>query len=184
MPLSARPDPLEPEDEGAPRRTGNTLAESNGASTRELMVRMGTRAALSHQHATDERDREIASDMDKRIAKAPRPQKPEKPSPEAGLVARQWPARLIRPEREHPHRGGLGLGPQELCETRWSALSADRLTRSGADDGNRTRVISLKATRRSCPVIPADPDHAVALPIRLRFVPADAGVRRVIRTVS
>ncbi|MET8148267.1 tyrosine-type recombinase/integrase [Actinoplanes sp. NPDC049668] len=54
------------------RHTGNTLAASSGASTRELMHRMGhstMRAALIYQHATSERDREIASAMDRRIAK-------------------------------------------------------------------------------------------------------------------
>ncbi|WP_033344549.1 tyrosine-type recombinase/integrase [Catenuloplanes japonicus] len=62
------------------RHTGNTLAASTGASTRELMVRMGQssmRAALIYQHATNERDREIASDMDKRIAKATKLKKPK-----------------------------------------------------------------------------------------------------------
>ena len=51
--------------------TGNTLAAASGASTRELMQRMGhasMRAALIYQHATSERDREIASAMDRRIA--------------------------------------------------------------------------------------------------------------------
>ncbi|GGQ78540.1 putative prophage phiRv2 integrase [Couchioplanes caeruleus subsp. azureus] len=54
------------------RHTGNTLAATTGASTRELMHRMGhstVRAALVYQHATSERDREIAGEMDKRIAK-------------------------------------------------------------------------------------------------------------------
>jgi integrase len=52
------------------RHTGNTLAASSGASTRELMTRMGhstMRAALLYQHATSERDREIADGMNKRI---------------------------------------------------------------------------------------------------------------------
>jgi integrase len=50
--------------------TGNTLAAAAGASTRELMHRMGhasLRAALIYQHATCERDREIASKMDLRV---------------------------------------------------------------------------------------------------------------------
>ena len=54
------------------RHTGNTLAATAGASTRELMHRMGhstVRAAMVYQHATSERDREIAEGMDKRIAK-------------------------------------------------------------------------------------------------------------------
>jgi hypothetical protein len=53
------------------RHTGNTLAAASGASTRELMHRMGhssMRAALIYQHATSERDREIAAGMDKRIS--------------------------------------------------------------------------------------------------------------------
>jgi integrase len=54
------------------RHTGNTLAAASGASTRELMNRMGhssMRAALIYQHASSERDKEIAAGMDKRIAK-------------------------------------------------------------------------------------------------------------------
>src|SRR6266536_4674632 len=45
------------------RHTGNTLAAASGASTRELMHRMGhasMRAALIYQHATSERDRQEA----------------------------------------------------------------------------------------------------------------------------
>ncbi|MEO6205631.1 MAG: site-specific integrase [Mycobacteriales bacterium] len=45
------------------RHTGNTLAATTGASTKELMARMGhasMRAAVLYQHATSERDREIA----------------------------------------------------------------------------------------------------------------------------
>jgi len=45
------------------RHTGNQLAANTGATTRELMHRMGhgsMRAALIYQHATTERDRAIA----------------------------------------------------------------------------------------------------------------------------
>jgi integrase len=45
------------------RHTGNTWAAATGASTRELMARMGhssARAALIYQHATQDRDRVIA----------------------------------------------------------------------------------------------------------------------------
>jgi len=55
------------------RHVGNNLAAAAGASTRELMHRMGhasMRAALIYQHATSERDREIADGIDQRIAKA------------------------------------------------------------------------------------------------------------------
>jgi integrase len=46
------------------RHTGNTLAAATGASTRELMARMGhasAEAALRYQHATRERDQAIAA---------------------------------------------------------------------------------------------------------------------------
>ena len=52
------------------RHTGNILAPASGASTRELMHRMGhgsMRAALIYQHATSERDREIAAALVARI---------------------------------------------------------------------------------------------------------------------
>ena len=60
------------------RHTGNTLAAATGASTRELMVRMGQaspRAALMYQHATRDRDAAIAaalSDLVGRERSAPR----------------------------------------------------------------------------------------------------------------
>lgn len=46
------------------RHTGNTLAAMTGASTKELMARFGqstSRAALIYQHATQDRDHEIAA---------------------------------------------------------------------------------------------------------------------------
>jgi hypothetical protein len=52
------------------RHTGNNLAAASGASTRELMHRVGhgtMRAALIYQHATGERDREIADALQFRI---------------------------------------------------------------------------------------------------------------------
>jgi integrase len=55
------------------RHTGNTLAASTGASTKELMSRMGhasARAALIYQHATRERDDTIAQGLDAMIRKA------------------------------------------------------------------------------------------------------------------
>ena len=49
------------------RHTGNTLAAATGASTKELMARMGhasARAALIYQHATRDRDVVIAMALD------------------------------------------------------------------------------------------------------------------------
>src|ERR1039458_513610 len=50
------------------RHTGNTFAASTGASTKELMARMGhssPRAALIYQHATRDRDRALADALSK-----------------------------------------------------------------------------------------------------------------------
>ncbi|GIH02811.1 hypothetical protein Rhe02_08780 [Rhizocola hellebori] len=53
------------------RHFGNSLAADAGASTKEMMHRLGQssmRAALIYQHATQRRDKEIAAGIDKRLA--------------------------------------------------------------------------------------------------------------------
>jgi integrase len=73
------------------RHTGNNLAAAAGASTREPMHRMGhasMRAALIYQHATSERDREIADSIDRRIAK----QQGKTKRPRRGRAPRQQPS--------------------------------------------------------------------------------------------
>ncbi|MGW1994093.1 tyrosine-type recombinase/integrase [Embleya sp. NPDC001921] len=68
------------------RHTGNTLAASTGASTRELMARMGhasPRAALIYQHATNERDREIADALSAKVRAVRRPAGAEKTTPKS-----------------------------------------------------------------------------------------------------
>jgi integrase len=57
------------------RHTGTTLTAAAGASTRELMHRMGhasPAAALRYQHATVERDVEIARLLDERVTARPK----------------------------------------------------------------------------------------------------------------
>ena len=52
------------------RHTGNTFAASTGASTKELMARMGhasPRAALIYQHASPERDRALADALSRLV---------------------------------------------------------------------------------------------------------------------
>lgn len=75
------------------RHTGNTLAASTGASTRELMARMGhstARAALIYQHASVERDRLIADavsglvDKSRKKSKKVKKKKDPKPKGHAG----------------------------------------------------------------------------------------------------
>ncbi|WP_329421435.1 site-specific integrase [Streptomyces sp. NBC_01693] len=54
------------------RHTGNTLAATGGATTRELMQRMGhssVRAALIYQHLVNGRDHAIAAHVDEQIRK-------------------------------------------------------------------------------------------------------------------
>ncbi|GHH68802.1 putative prophage phiRv2 integrase [Streptomyces sulfonofaciens] len=55
------------------RHTGNSLAATGGATTRELMARMGhstVRAAMIYQHLVGGRDREIADHVDGLIKKS------------------------------------------------------------------------------------------------------------------
>ncbi|GAA2900854.1 MULTISPECIES: tyrosine-type recombinase/integrase [Streptomyces] len=64
------------------RHTGNTLAASTGASTRELMARMGhstARAALIYQHASAERDRLIADALSALVDKGRKTKKKQDP---------------------------------------------------------------------------------------------------------
>lgn len=58
------------------RHTGNTLAAATGASTKELMARMGhasPRAALIYQHATRDRDAAIAAALSDLVTNAASP---------------------------------------------------------------------------------------------------------------
>ncbi|WP_406476683.1 tyrosine-type recombinase/integrase [Streptomyces sp. NBC_01615] len=62
------------------RHTGNTLASTAGASTRELMTRMGhssSRAALVYQHMTSDRDRAIADRLGAMIRQGGREEDPD-----------------------------------------------------------------------------------------------------------
>ncbi|MFD7262913.1 tyrosine-type recombinase/integrase [Streptomyces sp. NPDC059874] len=67
------------------RHTGNTLAASTGASTRELMARMGhstARAALIYQHASADRDRLIADALSRLVGEGRKPAKDTKEDPQ------------------------------------------------------------------------------------------------------
>ncbi len=57
------------------RHTGNALAAATGASTKELMARMGhssIRAALIYQHASRSRDKQIADAISQNVQQARR----------------------------------------------------------------------------------------------------------------
>jgi hypothetical protein len=67
------------------------IARKPGVTTRELMVHLGhssPRAALIYQHATEERDREIAEWQDNVIAEAKRRANEKKRAPVAKLPKR------------------------------------------------------------------------------------------------
>lgn len=56
------------------RHTGNTLAATTGASTRDLMARMGhdsINAAIIYQHATNEAGQAIANALDALLRSRP-----------------------------------------------------------------------------------------------------------------
>ncbi|MFW6641575.1 tyrosine-type recombinase/integrase [Nocardiopsis algeriensis] len=125
------------------RHTGNTFDAEAGASVPELMKRMGhssSRAAMIYLHARDERECEIADRLGERAAEELRAKRrnrdgddPLRRSPQRfpdGLVARMW--------------HGLRHPPGESGTARCSVLTeSPGRSPSGADDGNRTRVISL-----------------------------------------
>ncbi|MFF4319982.1 tyrosine-type recombinase/integrase [Streptomyces sp. NPDC001568] len=118
------------------RHTGNTLAASTGASTRELMTRMGhstARAALIYQHASADRDRLIADALSVLVKKSRR-------NKEKG----------VRGTKEDPQRKGHAGG----AEPNGAPGNGEGPGRGGvlrpgpfrfrAGDGNRTRVASLE----------------------------------------
>lgn len=80
------------------RHTGNTLAAATGASTKELMARMGhasPRAALIYQHATRDRDVVIAKALDGMIR---------------DVLDREWHANGTTPDSTTDEHGGE-VGP-------------------------------------------------------------------------
>lgn len=65
------------------------MAAEAGASTRELMHRLGQstmRAALICQHATAKRDREIADAIDRRLARVTNQPPQRRPDDDDGLA--------------------------------------------------------------------------------------------------
>ena len=84
------------------RHTGNTLAAATGASTKELMSRMGhanPRAALMYQHATRGRDEAIAGALSDMISGA------------TTTIAAIRPLRQVgEAESQQQRPGGSGVG--------------------------------------------------------------------------
>ena len=80
------------------RHAGNTWAAATGASTKELMARMGhasSEAALRHQHATADRDRSIAEALSAMAAAAkPDPSTPPPSSTVMNVVVPPGPCQV------------------------------------------------------------------------------------------
>jgi Phage integrase family len=111
------------------RLLANTLAASAGASTRELMARLGHSSpatALRYQHATAERDRAIADRMTDMIE---------------GTAPSRVPCGSSRQADGLCHSGPLTTF--DLAESGARMVSELEFP-ARAGDGNRTRVISLE----------------------------------------
>jgi integrase len=107
--------------------TGNTLAATTGASTKELMARMGhasPRAALIYQHATPDRDKALADALSQIAAARLRPTRTE-------------PAKAVGPT---PTATQCSLNVPSTPSNVTPIRPADHKSagQSGGDDGTRT----------------------------------------------
>ncbi|WP_231931674.1 site-specific integrase [Micromonospora echinospora] len=96
------------------RHSGNTFAARTGASTRELMARMGhdsSEAALIYQHATAEADRAIAQ----AVSDAVKAERKKARKAAGGKVEEAGQAEARRPGR----RDGRRSGPARLVARGW-----------------------------------------------------------------
>ena len=119
------------------RHTGNTIAASTGASTKELMARMGhasPRAALIYQHATIERDRALADALS-RLADATPAKRPA--------------LRLVRGGPDERYHSVTTSPEGGRHDTPVEGESPDQ---TGGDDGTRTHdpLLANKPTQDVC----------------------------------
>ena len=130
------------------RHTGNTLAARTGASTRDLMARMGhdsPQAAMIYQHATAAVDRAIADALHKAI------EAERKKAKKAGKKAPGTKTRKPRPGPDQDQGDAAswhanGMGNYRLPDGRRTSpgrTSPGLVPVLGAGDGNRTRTVSL-----------------------------------------
>jgi hypothetical protein len=106
--------------------TGNTMAAAIGASTRELMTRMGqssSRTALIYQHATSERDRLIADAINRQVLHLRQPVEPPLDDADGGLRARRGHG---SPARAAVGRSRMTQNWRLTCADAWGGRSRDR----------------------------------------------------------
>ena len=109
------------------RHTGNTLAATAGASTKELMVRMGhanPRAALIYQHATAERDKAIAQALSELAA----PSQKSAERPHSGTSIDDGVKSAAADEGSGPRDGRAMEGPEHGTEAPERASDLERTT--------------------------------------------------------
>jgi integrase len=104
------------------RHTGSTFAASTGASTKELMARMGhssPRAALIYQHATRDRDQALADALSKLV------EEPAQSPPRLSLVEDaedQWCISGAYPDDRDPAKDVTkGKSPDRTAWRRWDS---------------------------------------------------------------
>ena len=105
------------------RHTAGTLAARTGATTKELMARLGhasPQASMIYQHAAEDRDRRIADGLDAMAEEAGlRPSAPATCHPDRHVVARKWHAGPAVEVLGEP-------APPVTCGFRWSGPASIR----------------------------------------------------------
>lgn len=134
------------------RHTGNTLAASAGASTKELMARVGhssARAALHYQHATRERNEAIAAALDAMARpKASRAGTPNAARPPRSLGG-QRPAAGSRVPMTLTGRRLVARRASGVVGTSRSLLVAPRRGQSGCRHGDNDPPDPARHRRRT-----------------------------------
>jgi hypothetical protein len=130
------------------RHTGNTIAASTGASTKELMAKMGhasPRAALIYQHATLERDRTLADALS-RLADGASTERPSLRLVRGGVDERYCGRALLWTSVTIPLPRAL------KGRTTTSPRRVRVLITPGGDDGTRTHdaLLANKPTQDMC----------------------------------
>jgi integrase len=140
------------------RHTGNTLAAATGASTRELMARMGhasAEAALRYQHATRRRDVTIAEALDAMVEGSRQAPSEAAPESEPAATPASTPAALvdnvtsISKARSKRRQGARARGTQN--GTRHERAMVEGTGTDGADGDASDQGIDQSGRRESNP---------------------------------
>ncbi|MFD5565013.1 tyrosine-type recombinase/integrase [Kitasatospora griseola] len=146
------------------RHTGNTLLAEEGASLKDLMVRMGQstpRTALDYQHSTDDRQHELADKLDHRVLTdlglpptdtSPQPLTPTTPSALASGAVSRLPPSFPRTSGGSAGRRNGQHGPAALRASRIRRKEQGGPARSGRISPGFPHSVDARAW---CPAVPA-----------------------------